>query len=348
MQRDNRYDFYKGMLMLGVIFGHVLTALQNGQGGTFPLHAFIRTYDMPMYALISGYFLRSSCNRHSPVYNILGKIGGILFPAILWDVLFNLIGGTIAINIDRFWFLPAIFFCSVIIILADYIGKKTNGIATGIFLALAIFVFHTRFMENYNVGFLLVPCVFGYYMEDMKGMIVGSKLKNCLKFTVVFIFVVSWCFWKTDYSVWVTGCDILRDNRILTNMAIMLFRGLIGITGSLTMMWLWSGVYDCFSKHCCVDYICKIGRKTVELYILHSWLVTVAGARVVKILAELLGMNIFYFNERLLVLAFAPIVTVVTTLVVYYAQLYIKKIPVVGKYTFNLPLNARNNSNIKT
>lgn len=347
MQRDNRWDFYKGILMLGVIFGHVLTMLQNGEGGTFAIHAFVRTYDMPMYALISGYFLKSSCNRHSLKYNVLGKLGSIMLPAILWGILFNLIGGTLAISINRFWFLTTIFGCSIIIIVADYIGKRTKKFVTFILLFIAICIFHTSFMDGYKIGFLLVPCVFGYYMEDMKRMIAGDRKKNIIKVIVVSVFVVLWCFWKTDYSVWDIGCDVTKDNQQLANIAKMSVRGLIGITGSLTMMWLWSDIYRLFSASRWVDYLCKIGQNTAELYILQCWIISVAGVRLVEILSELLGVNIFYMNDRILVCVAAPIITVISAVVMYYAQMYIKKIPLVGKYTFNLPLNVCKNSNFK-
>lgn len=347
MQRDNRYDFYKGILMLGVIFGHVLTALQNGEGSTYPIHVFVRTYDMPMFALISGYFLKFSCAKHSLLKNTLGKIGSILVPALLWSLLFNLIGGRIAINLGHFWFLTAIFFCSIIVIVADYIGKRTSGAVTAILLIIAIGVFHTTFMDSYKIGFLLVPCVFGYYMKDMKTLVSGARTKLCIKIAVVSVFIISWCFWNTDYNVWNAGCDITKNGQIFTNILVMSFRGLIGITGSLTMMWIWNDMYHHVSDSRVCEWICRFGKNTAELYILHSWIVSVAGARIVKTLAELLGTNIFYVNDRLLLCVFAPIITVVSTIVAYYVLLCIKKIPVVGKYTFNLPLNACKNSNIK-
>lgn len=31
--RDGRWDFYKGFLIIGVTYGHVMTALQGGGGG---------------------------------------------------------------------------------------------------------------------------------------------------------------------------------------------------------------------------------------------------------------------------------------------------------------------------
>lgn len=79
VQRDNRFDFYKGLLMVGVVYGHVLTALQNGQYGTLGVHSFIRMYDMPMFAFIAGYFLKSSCSRHGFAYNVINKVGGFYY-----------------------------------------------------------------------------------------------------------------------------------------------------------------------------------------------------------------------------------------------------------------------------
>ena len=59
-KRNAKYDFYRGLLMLGVVWGHTITALRYGIGGSSGLLHFFRTYDMPMFAFISGYFLNKS------------------------------------------------------------------------------------------------------------------------------------------------------------------------------------------------------------------------------------------------------------------------------------------------
>ena len=60
MNRNAKWDFYKGMLIWGVVIGHMITALKAGGDCYVWLHTFLRTYDMPMFAFISGYFIYNS------------------------------------------------------------------------------------------------------------------------------------------------------------------------------------------------------------------------------------------------------------------------------------------------
>lgn len=56
MPRDARFDFYKGMFIWGVVWGLAITALLNGQINDVGKHPIMRTYDMPGFMAISGFF----------------------------------------------------------------------------------------------------------------------------------------------------------------------------------------------------------------------------------------------------------------------------------------------------
>ena len=57
MERNAKWDFYRGLLIWGVVIGHTITALKSGDSSYVWLHTFLRMYDMPMFAFISGYFI---------------------------------------------------------------------------------------------------------------------------------------------------------------------------------------------------------------------------------------------------------------------------------------------------
>ena len=46
-RRDTGIDFIKGMLIFGVVYGHLITALTVGSHCQVWLHTFMRTFDMP-------------------------------------------------------------------------------------------------------------------------------------------------------------------------------------------------------------------------------------------------------------------------------------------------------------
>lgn len=91
--RNLLVDFYKGVLMLGVVWGHTITALRNGEGASLYLLTFFRTYDMPFFMLLSGYFLFYSMKNNKWQIVMIDKIGTILIPLIVWEIFISVITG---------------------------------------------------------------------------------------------------------------------------------------------------------------------------------------------------------------------------------------------------------------
>ena len=53
-QRVELYDYLKGFLMIGIVFGHFLNAFSLISHQSSILHLLVRTYDLPMYMLLGG------------------------------------------------------------------------------------------------------------------------------------------------------------------------------------------------------------------------------------------------------------------------------------------------------
>lgn len=59
--RNENVDFVKGLLIWGVIWGHTITALSAGKfDSPVWIHTFFRTYDLPLFMILSGYFFQQS------------------------------------------------------------------------------------------------------------------------------------------------------------------------------------------------------------------------------------------------------------------------------------------------
>lgn len=85
MERDNKHDFYKGLLMWGVVWGHCITVLLNGAENNIGIHLILRTYDMPFFMLISGFFFAFSIKKYTLKDLLKNKITTILLPTFFWD-----------------------------------------------------------------------------------------------------------------------------------------------------------------------------------------------------------------------------------------------------------------------
>ena len=57
MARDNRIDSLKGLLIILVILGHVITTIDNVNIVNHAVMGFIYIFHMPLFILISGYLI---------------------------------------------------------------------------------------------------------------------------------------------------------------------------------------------------------------------------------------------------------------------------------------------------
>ncbi len=339
-RRDYRWDFYKGILIFGVILGHTITAFKCGSTVSSWLAVFLRTYDMPMFAFVTGYFLYKSCKRRKAHLNILNKITSILFPIVLWNLIFNLASLNLSFSIGRFWFLWSIFYVSVIIIAVDSLFSF-NKIIKFLVLCLIIIAFHTVIKDSHNIGFLFIPCIFGFYFYELKQLLHSKKINMFyLKVCFFLAFILLYCFWKVDYNVWNTGCNVFAFNTPVKTTLVILYRTVLGLVGCIVMKISFDLIFHLWtrSRHKLLnklsDLIIEAGQCTLELYILQTFFVENIGARVLKKIIELLNFNPFVIHINLLNLIIAPLTTVIAVIVMCYLQKYLKKIPCVGGFIF--------------
>lgn len=241
--REKRWDFYKGMLMFSVVVGHTITALKAGASEPVWVLIFIRTFDMPMFAFVTGVFLRKSCNKHLFYENILNKVGTILLPIILWNWILNLLTGNFSLSIGQFWFLWSIFYVCCIVILID-VAKKRRLLQVVLF-GIAIVIFHTLIIDRWNIGFILFPCVIGYYYKELTRRITlwhwNTKILRAL---IIIVFFSCQLFWTTEYNVWNAGCNVMAEGALPK----ITFRGLVGIMGCFSMKSIFDFIYDRLPK----------------------------------------------------------------------------------------------------
>ena len=346
-KRDEIYDFFKGMLMIGVVLGHVLSALQGGEGKTYWIHEFVRTYDMPMFAFISGFFLKRSCAKRSALQNCLNKVCTILFPALIWGEIYSLLGGRFIPSLGP-WFLYSMFASSIIVIVIDLIK---NELLKGLCFFGVVCVFHTLIIDPVNIGFLLAPTILGYYFENIKKAYethITVKRQMFVKVFMIFLYLCGLSLWKLDYNVWNLGCNLMRNGEYLQNSLGMLLRFSIGILGSLLMKDLFELIFNGLNTNIrnlykpVKDRIVLWGKSTLELYVLHGWFVSVAGTRIINILVSKLGYNPFTTNERFLVFVIAPLITAFTLYSMHFLSRIIKKIPYLGNHAFSLEVLKKN------
>ncbi|MBQ9428194.1 MAG: acyltransferase family protein [Clostridia bacterium] len=155
MARDNRLDFIKAVLILGVVYGHLLNLFRLDSGVSFWLHTVIRTFDMPMFMMIGGYLLSKSVSKYHPFKYILNKVSNLLFPLVFWNLIFKIFVSVVNRKFDLlslfksvegYWFIWSIFICSVTFILLSMM----KSINLQIFFALLIEILFCLIPTEYD------------------------------------------------------------------------------------------------------------------------------------------------------------------------------------------------------
>lgn len=339
--RDDRYDFARGILMLGVVWGHMITALKYGSDSPSWILAFFRTYDMPAFAFITGIFLKKSIENHSFKENILNKVGMILIPTAIWCLLFNFFIGDFTIHFSEYWFLWATFYSTIIIICVERVFRGKRWLQILALMAFLV-ITHTGIWDRWNVGFLLFPMIVGYFFDDIKKKL-SQRILDLAPWILLGVFTLLQCFWSTDYNVWNAGCNMLADSG--RNALFVLYRGVIGLIGSVLMIHIFKWLFFALkgTQNLVTQKILQggvlLGKVTLEIYILQSVLVTAYGATLVRKVSELMGFNPIIANLPLLNMFIAPILSIIAIIIMYFIQKAIKCIPLIGRYCYGININ---------
>lgn len=313
--RNQKVDFYKGLLMWGVIWGHTITALANNtlNEGIF-IHVFFRLYDMPFFMILSGYFLYKSLEKNNSFKNILqDKITQLLVPILLWNWIIHFPYP----SIESFYFLWAVFISSILTITIHTITKKLKYKSffrliffLGIILSLYLFS-HGQF----NLFYLYPFFILGYLSNTFK---IKSK---CIPLLILFIIGI--CFWKPEYSPWKTCPTSLNGSLSV----IYLYQFLIGAIGSFVMWVIWSFIYK---SNSIINLITRIGKETMALYILQTIVIEIILSKIVRYTQNEIWHGVNWItatqeNINLLGYVIAPIIAFFSMFVLYKFIIITKK-----------------------
>ncbi len=260
--RDQRIDFIKGMLMLCVIYGHTINSLLCGiQHSPIWLHIFARTFDMPFFMVLSGYFLKKSLLKRNAWRVAVNRISMIFVPIVIWTMLC----GHINVFIGMYYFLWAILAAGMICIVGFYLKcwlPNIIGQMGEIMLYVFIVIVLHLVKVPWNLFYLFPFFVVGYYVPD-----VNFRLSRLWLASNVLLFVVCLCFWSGRFSPWCIGALAWRED--LTALWIYVYRFVLGLIGVLVMMRLFNLLRNLLSSE---PYVVKIvteaGQETLAIYIL--------------------------------------------------------------------------------
>ena len=329
-KRNELIDFTKGLLILGVIWGHSIAALSYGCSSPVWILTFLRIYDMPFFMIIAGYLLNRSSKKRDTLDLLFSKVGGIFIPLILWEILIGVFGPLFESlkNIFSLWYLWSYLGCAFIMIIVNHLFSQYKlRIIVNVLVVLALHLM--PFQPPFNMGYMYPYLCIGFFLPDIA--VEKRVKKNTLDLILLHLFIVftlCLCFWKSSYQVWnVDSSFILAEPG---QIPIILFRFFIGVVGCICMWYFFKMLHDTIPAPI-AGFFSKAGQNSMMIYIIQSIIVERLLSKGIQYMTASVGDNPLVSNMKLLGYFIAPATAILTIALSLLVIGGIRKIPYVGK-----------------
>ena len=272
VKRIGYLDYVKLATIYLVIVGHVLKMMVHGYAVGGRLISFIYSFHMPLFMLLSGYFLSSKLGQ-MPVVELLRKKGRqLLLPALtctficciyLWltkehpNYRDEIIGNS--------WFLKTLFVYYVLFGLLKRLPVNDWVLCVASCTALFVIPGCTSLQVN-----LLFPYFWGGYLLRKYSILERICFSWRYALVVVSLFGVAYylqCHWDVPNYIAINSCSLYTDWHLI------LFRYLVAFSGSLSVITVVSVIYRHLEECGFTNRLSHYGQWTLGVYVLQTILV---------------------------------------------------------------------------
>ena len=308
-------DIVKLFTIYLVILGHVIAMMKNGYVVGERLYSLIYSFHMPLFILLSGYFVSSKFNKTPLISIIAKKAKQLILPAITCAVICLLyqfiVRDNVAIGaeiIGNSWFLKTLFVYYIFFSLLKRL--PFNDWILCMASCMLLFIIPKCSFLQIN---LLFPYFWGGYM--MRKYNILEKISFSWKFALLFIvlFVVLYSiqrYWGIPNYI------EINVHSLQSKLHLILFRYLVAFSGCLAAILLISTIYKRCEKNEITSKCAKYGQWTLGVYLLQTILV-------VNIFPDTIAW--YVKSEWLLDLIIAPLLSLVFLIVCLYLIYLISK-----------------------
>lgn len=273
--RDNRIlylDLVKLVTIYLVILGHVLMMMVNGYAVGGRMISFIYSFHMPLFMLLSGYFVGGSTLKKGVWEFLLTKSKQLLLPAVtctaLVCVYLYFCRGTANFRdevIGNSWFLKTLFVYYVLF----YMMKRTGNNDWILFAVSCFLLFIIPGCSSLQVN-LLFPYFWGGYF--LKKHHVLERLSGSWKFAFLFLLVFSTAYYL-QRELGIPNYIEINHASLLSQGHMILFRYFVGFSGCMATISIVSLLYESMKDSSCITHITYFGRWSLGIYVLQTILV---------------------------------------------------------------------------
>lgn len=277
-------DGIKAVLIFLVLWGHVIQYTNMNEGLNNPIAAFIYSFHMPMFMMLSGIFFKKQFQLQCSVLLQKNFFRLILPAMVITFSLFLIVfinkprGLHESINwlwSCRPWFVTTLFFCNVITVL---LYKVIKHIGFSFLVTFILFCLLPSISDR--LIFMYPFFILGYYMSfelnDQRkfGPLNGGLIVLLLFFACIYFHLNTSeiTIYSSPYYFWTVKDGIHIDESLLVAFK----RSFIGFCGSVGLFYLLKNIFCGIGRRICENKIIQyIGKNTLGLYLLQIGLFTI-------------------------------------------------------------------------
>lgn len=276
-------DYLKGVAVFLVVFGH---SIQYGNGQEYSFFSdrvfqFIYTFHMPLFALISGYLFCFTIKKYHAKKIVKNKCISLLIPILTYSILTysiltfilnreysnitsytELIFYFLSFFMSKLWFVWAMFYLSMIILLVNQIFKD-NIFA---YIVIYILCFISPDLFNTELYKFLYPFFLLGYLYNKYN--VNQKIQNKIYcgFVGLLAFIVLFPLCNPNTFIYTSGFTII-GKKCLFQIWIDLYRVIMGLLGSVWFILLINGLSKYVNHEKIQKVIASFGEFSLGIYI---------------------------------------------------------------------------------
>lgn len=276
-QRNVVFDAIKALAIVLVVYAHSIQYLSGCDYWNNEVFQFIYSFHMPLFFVISGFFISSALKLSWKDFLIKKGIS-LLLPCLVWTIIFSCLDFqgwhkmimTIINPLHwKLWFLKGLFLVQLIVYICVktstrlYVGGKSRIILCAILLSSVVY-----FLPFMSIPCVMVPMIWiGYIIRLKYEWFVENYYWIALASIVTFILLYQ--FWNTDVQEMYAGAkvkiyEVIFGKTNWMELIKMVYRILIGACGSVAII---------SSMHVMKNipkWISLVGASTAAIYIIQS------------------------------------------------------------------------------
>lgn len=265
-------DFVKLLTIYLVILGHVIAMVGNGNAVGDRLYAFIYSFHVPLFILMSGYFISNqSMSRPFPDL-IISKSRQLLLPAITCTVIcclyLFLFRGEVNYRdeiIGNSWFLKTLFVYNVLF----YLLKQLQISDFLLFVVSCFALFVIPHATTLQINLLWPYFIVGFLLRKH---IILNEIAGSWLATLSFLLLFAGCYSLQQYLDIPNYIPINIDT-LQGQWHLILFRYIVGFSGCMCVISLLSLVDRYIGHKKKYLQIADFGKCTLGIYVLQTILV---------------------------------------------------------------------------